>query len=180
MVEWARLESECAGNGTEGSNPSLSAIIFQEVMRRVWISGSILIFAVGCYLIPCRRMVSTFMGGRPDIETESFYQYFSHGDWVSFLAALVLFAPAALTFVSRAQSGRMAVVYSLMFLLWIVLSAGVGFLFEFTFFSRVVGTTVIYWGVWLLIGVTPAFFFYRVVEFLWGRQRREESVTVSG
>ncbi len=26
VVERARLESECAGNGTEGSNPSLSAI----------------------------------------------------------------------------------------------------------------------------------------------------------
>ena len=26
MVEWARLESVCAGNRTEGSNPSLSAI----------------------------------------------------------------------------------------------------------------------------------------------------------
>ena len=25
MVEWARLESVCAGNRTEGSNPSLSA-----------------------------------------------------------------------------------------------------------------------------------------------------------
>lgn len=25
VVEWARLESECAGNSTEGSNPSLSA-----------------------------------------------------------------------------------------------------------------------------------------------------------
>ena len=29
MVEWARLESECTGNGTEGSNPSLSAILLQ-------------------------------------------------------------------------------------------------------------------------------------------------------
>ena len=26
MVEWARLESGCAGNGTVGSNPTLSAI----------------------------------------------------------------------------------------------------------------------------------------------------------
>ncbi len=26
-VEWARLESVCAGNRTEGSNPSLSAIL---------------------------------------------------------------------------------------------------------------------------------------------------------
>ena len=28
MVEWARLESVCTGNSTEGSNPSLSAINF--------------------------------------------------------------------------------------------------------------------------------------------------------
>lgn len=28
MVEGARLESVCTGNGTEGSNPSLSAINF--------------------------------------------------------------------------------------------------------------------------------------------------------
>lgn len=45
VVEWARLESECAGNGTEGSNPSLSAILILKEFRRilfcfhVWICG---------------------------------------------------------------------------------------------------------------------------------------------
>ena len=33
MVEWARLESVCAGNRTEGSNPSLSAILSVRHMK---------------------------------------------------------------------------------------------------------------------------------------------------
>ena len=34
MVEGARLESVCAGNRTEGSNPSLSAIISKPRLVR--------------------------------------------------------------------------------------------------------------------------------------------------
>lgn len=33
VVDRARLESVCAGNGTEGSNPSLSAIMIQMGTR---------------------------------------------------------------------------------------------------------------------------------------------------
>ena len=35
MVEGAALEKQCAGNGTEGSNPSLSAII--TIGRDEWV-----------------------------------------------------------------------------------------------------------------------------------------------
>ena len=47
VVEWARLESVCTGNGTEGSNPSLSAIFLSLRVPRArtqpcWVSDSTL------------------------------------------------------------------------------------------------------------------------------------------
>lgn len=36
VVDWARLESVCTGNSTEGSNPSLSATSVQSVGARLW------------------------------------------------------------------------------------------------------------------------------------------------
>ena len=35
MAEWARLESECAGNRTVGSNPTLSAMYQLETLFRI-------------------------------------------------------------------------------------------------------------------------------------------------
>ena len=38
MVEGAALEKQCAGNGTEGSNPSLSARLHNEMLMRLSVS----------------------------------------------------------------------------------------------------------------------------------------------
>ena len=44
VVEWARLERECARKGTEGSNPSLSALIplSLEITSRQTSDGSLI------------------------------------------------------------------------------------------------------------------------------------------